>query len=101
MTTRALEGKRKRSATARTRVPDEPPGHLTPDQAPPSPLDALQAELVTLDALAYYVVSNLEDGASEDPDVRRRYGRLVGLLADHAAGACESVVTLAVPVKGN
>jgi len=52
----------------------------------------LRQELITLDALAHYTVNNLEDATSDDPTTRRRFGRLVGLLADHAAGACESPV---------
>ena len=48
-------------------------------------MDQLEQDFSTLDALAHYVVRHLEDAASHDDVVRRRFGRLVGLLADHAA----------------
>ncbi len=87
MTTRTP--RRKATSPAAAHATDRS-NHAITDEAPPSPLDALRHELVTLDALAFYVVTNLEHATSDDPTARRRFGRLVGLLADHAAGACES-----------
>jgi hypothetical protein len=35
----------------------------------------------------FYVAVHLEDAGSDDPSVRRRFGRLVGLLAERAESA--------------
>ena len=47
-------------------------------------IDQLEQDLTALDALAHYVARHLEDAASDDHVARRRFGRLVGLLADHS-----------------
>ena len=47
-------------------------------------IDQLEQDLVTLETLAHYVARHLEDAASDDHAVRRRFGRLVGLLAERA-----------------
>jgi hypothetical protein len=88
MTTRPRKGKRTRSPSVGTSCEIEPVSTLTGAQL----ADAMRDELVTLDALAAYVANNLEDATSEDPERRRRFGRLLGLLADHAAGACASAI---------
>jgi hypothetical protein len=46
--------------------------------------DQIEQDLATLDALAHYVARHLEDAASDDYAARRRFGRLVGLLAERA-----------------
>ena len=46
--------------------------------------DQLEQDFTTLDALAHYVAEHLEDAASDDSATRRRFGRLVGLLAERA-----------------
>jgi hypothetical protein len=61
-------------------------------------LDQLEQDLVTLDALAHYVARHLEDAASDDHVVRRRFGRLVGLLADRAA-ECGTVRSSRLPTE--
>jgi hypothetical protein len=47
-------------------------------------LDQIEQDFTILDALAHYVARHLEDAASDDHVVRRRFGRLVGLLAERA-----------------
>ncbi len=47
-------------------------------------MDQLEQDLTTLDALSHYVARHLEDAASDDHVARRRFGRLVGLLAERA-----------------
>jgi hypothetical protein len=47
-------------------------------------LDQIEQDFATLDALAHYLARHLEDAASDDHAVRRRFGRLVGLLAERA-----------------
>jgi hypothetical protein len=49
--------------------------------------DQIEQDYSTIDCLAHYVAWHLEDGASDDPVVRRRFGRLVGLLAEQAETA--------------
>ena len=44
----------------------------------------LEQDYATFDCLAHYVARHLEDAASDDHVARRRFGRLVGLLAEHA-----------------
>ena len=60
--------------------------------------EALHGELDRIDALASLAVRHVEDAASEDPVARRRYARLLGVLADYSEGArergAELVVTL-------
>ena len=47
-------------------------------------MDQIEQDAATLDALAHYIARHLEDAASDDHVVRRRFGRLVGLLAERA-----------------
>jgi len=47
-------------------------------------MDQIEQDFTALDALAHYVARHLEDAASDDHVVRRRFGRLVGLLAERA-----------------
>ena len=47
-------------------------------------LDQLEQAFTTLDCLADCVARHVEDAASDDPVVRRRFARLVGLLAERA-----------------
>jgi hypothetical protein len=47
-------------------------------------IDQIEQHYATLDSLAHYVARHLEDAASADSVVRRRFGRLVGLLAERA-----------------
>jgi hypothetical protein len=45
----------------------------------------IEQDFTSLDCLAHYIAEHLEDGASDDHVTRRRFGRLVGLLAERAA----------------
>ena len=47
-------------------------------------MDQIEQDFTAIDALAHYVARHLEDAASEDQVARRRFGRLVGLLAERA-----------------
>ncbi len=47
-------------------------------------MDQIEQDAATLDALAHYIARHLEDAASDDHVARRRFGRLVGLLAERA-----------------
>ena len=54
----------------------------------------IEQDYTTFDCLAYYAVVHLEDAASDDAAVRRRFGRFVGVLADHAACARDRLPAL-------
>ena len=50
-------------------------------------MDQIEQDFATLDCLTHYVARHLEDAASDDHVARRRFGRLVGLLAERAERA--------------
>jgi len=61
-------------------------------------MDQLEQDLTTLDSLADYVARHLEDAASDDHVVRRRFGRLVGLLAERAE-RCSPIASSISPTE--
>ena len=61
-------------------------------------MDQLEQNLTSLDSLAHYVARHLEDAASDDHVVRRRFGRLVGLLAERAE-QCSSIPSSISPTE--
>jgi len=71
--------KKTRAASSTPTPSAEPERARTDDQA--------EQDYTTFDCLAFYVVNHLEDAASDDDAGRRRFGRLVGLLAEHAERA--------------
>ena len=63
-------------------------------------LDQIEQDFTTLDALAHYVARHLEDAASDDHVARRRFGRLVGLLAERAE-QCSPIASASSPPSSN